>query len=359
MKQLPAQVQKMSDRADALIKEKREANKPTDKSVEEKPVEEVDGKIKNEPTVKEPEHRDDENLKAKKKKPPFEEDTVEAWKGRYNALQGKYDAEIKVFQNDANALASLKSHVKHLTQRIQEGDAALKQLQVELAQKDKEPTPKEVELPESVLSLLSAAEREHLDEEGIDNKSIEIFGKLIKELASRIKPDTTSQPGTIDLDELKREVAASKEIREAAFLKELDDNVPGWREVNDSLDFHEWLRQIIPYTNLRRNDALQGAHQNLDHLTAIKMFEEYINSLPTQPKEPEPKKLQINPEEHIEPASTVGTGEIKPDTKGPTFTRKEVTQFYKDFALGKYTKDEQERIEADIWKANKEGNITS
>jgi hypothetical protein len=336
--QLPAQVQRMSDKSDALIKEINEAGK----SEEEKAGKETIGKIEAEPTVKEPENQ----------KPPVKTDTEETWEQRYRALQGKYNKEIKEPRD------ALKMQVRNLTLRINEGDSELRRLQDELAQKENVPVQEKVKIPDSIMSLLSEEERSHMNEEGFDNKSMEIFGSLMSKVSSMNTPTTQTQ--SVDLEELKQEVAINKHNREATFWKELNNKktgVPDWEAINESVDFNDWLDEVIPYTKTTKRAALKIAERDLDYEEVIRMFNDFKGT--QHPKE-EPKKLHINPEEHIEPSSTVGHVEPTEDKpKGKIYTLTEVKKFYSDYTRGKYTAEQYAQISADIDKANQEGRITN
>jgi hypothetical protein len=345
---LPAPVQKIADATDAKIKEIEEAAKPD----KEKTVEETKDNIVVEPTVKEPEDQKD-------KKPPVKTDTDDSsedwkyWKHKYDVLQGKYNVEVKAVQDNEKERSSLKSTVRHLTRRVTEGDAEYKKLEALLEKEKTVNPPKKVEIPESVMSLLSEEERSHFEEEGIDNKSVEIFGKLVKDLISKIKPDNSQ---SVDLEEIKREVAVSKKNREADFINELEAEIVDWDEINNSVEFNDWLdNPVSPYVNVTRRSAIREAHQSLDHKTAIRMFKDFKE---TQVKKVEPEPLKINPDEQIEPKSTVG-GETKEQPQGRIYTRAEVKQFYTDRTRGKYSAEDAARIDADIVKASLEKRITN
>jgi hypothetical protein len=353
MAALPAPVQKIKDRTDALVEEMKKADKTEkDKAVKETKENIEPGPI---PTVKEPEHQEE-------KKPPVKTETEETWEHKYKVLQGKYNEEVKAIKDDVSKLTSLKSQVRTLTQRLNEEDAVIRGLRAKLEQKETTPppTPKKVEMPESVMSLLSDEERSHFEEEGIDNKSVEIIGKIVKDLVSRIQPDNSQ---SIDLEEIKKNAAvaanavvAIEKDREKVFLEKLSDAVIDWETINTSIDFNDWLDVSIPYMGITRRDAIKSAHQALDYKNVIKMFDDFLKM---QPKKAKPKPLKIDPEEHIEPTSTVAPPEPPVGKTSRIYTRQEITQFYQDYALGKFSKEEGASIDADIMKANRERRITN
>jgi hypothetical protein len=332
---LPAQVQEMSDQADNLIKEIGESDKTEKKAVEET------RKIEVKPTVKEPEDR----------KPPVKTET-EDWKHKYNVLQGKYNQEIKPLQDDVSLLTSLKSQVRVLTQQLNEGDAYNRELRAKLDEKKSPPpTPKKVEMPESVMSLLSDEDSSYLEEEAIEPKTMEIIGKLITKVLSINKPDNSQ---SIDVEEIKRDANTIRNTAEKTFRDKIEAGVSDVKVINESESFRAWIFELIPHTNITWNDSLQTAQDERDSQQVINIFNEFKRLHPPQAK---PQSLQINPEKHIVPTSTVGSGEPTAKPKGRTYTRQEITAFYNDAAMvaagnsSKYTKEEVKLIDADIIKA--------
>jgi hypothetical protein len=339
---LPAQVQEMSDKADALIASQN-TEKPEEKKTEEKPKEDV----KAVSSTNEPENQNQEGG-------PVKTDTAkeENWEHKYKVLQGKYNAEVKVLQDDVKLLSSLKAQVRALNQRIQQGDITVQELKDKLKQKEVSQASDKVEMPEDVLSLLTDDERSHFEEEGIDNKSIQIIGKLIKDLSSR------NQAPSVDLEEIKQSAQEIKANRVMTFWNNLRESVPGWETINQSEGFNDWLDYVIPYTSITRRSALQAAQDQLDHSNVIAMFDDFKKSQNSTTPEPKEDPL-LDPEKLIEPKSTVGAGEADPEPDKKTYTRDEVKRFYNDLALGKIPQEEADKIDRDIQKANKEGRITN
>jgi hypothetical protein len=347
MSPLPTQVQKLSDETDALVEEVKKAKKTDKKKAKEEVKEEVEVKTDSKPLAKEPEHREPE---AKEK----EEDWAH-WKHKYEVLQGRYNKDIEPIKDDVNALINLKSHVKHLNRRVQEGDALVRDLQAKLKEKESAPPPKKMEMPESVLSLLSDEDRSHFEEEGIDNKSIEIFGKLIQELTARNQP---SNYQSIDIEALRQEARLSKENRVNDFWEKVSDAVSDWAEINTSVDFLDWLDVPIPYTNITRQEALKSAGDVLDHKAVIDIFTDFKKG--RSAPEPKPKPLEVDLDEHLEPKSTVGSEEPKSTPGAKTYTVDEIVKFYDDVARRKITDQKEiDRIDADIIKAPSEGRVTN
>lgn len=337
---LPTQVQKLADKTDSQIKDIKEGAV--------KSVEETEDKAVVESIVEEPEHRE--------QKPPAKTDTEETWEQRYRALQGKYDHEIKAIQDDVNLLSSLKHQVRVLNQQLHEGDVVVRELKDKLEQKESVPTPEKAELPYSIASHLTKDERSHLEEEGIDEKSIEIIGRVITDKVSSIsKPDNAQ---SIDLEEIKKNAAVIKQNKVNTFWEKLSNKVngvPDWETVNSSDGFNDWLDNFIPYTTITRRYALKSAEKQLDHEKVIEIFNGFKKEHPQKPK---PEPLKINPEEHLDPAATVDTSGVK-EKQRTTYTKAEVKQFYVDCVLNKYSEEEKKSIDADILKASKEGRITN
>lgn len=341
MNNLPAQVQKMADKADELI---QKVNNPTVEPSREGKADELPKKE----AVKEPEHQITEPVKQD----PGEEN----WKHKYQVLQGKYNTEIKAIKDDVNLLTSLKSQVRTLTQQVQEGGALIRSLEEKLKEKEATaPVPAKVEVPESVLTLLTDEERIHFEEEGIDTKSLEIFGKLIRNLSSK----TQNPQSSVDLEEIKREVgdlkSNAKTNRVNTFWDEINKNVSDWEEINQSKEFNDWLDEVIPYTTITKRDAIRTAQEQLNYSKAIELFKDFKKHQANKLPDPEPEPL-LDPEKHIEPNNSA-VPVIQEPPAGKTYTLAEVKQFYADVAKGKIPADKATKMDADILKANQEGRI--
>ncbi len=342
-KNVPAQVQARSDEADRLLAEGSAEKKVEDLGGKDVVVTEDKGKKSPDVTV------------------VVVEDTVESLKHKLSVLQGKYNSEIKAIKDDVNLLNNLKNQVRVLNTQLQEANTKLEEanrvnrdLQAQINEKEKVV----VEDVTDPLSLLSAEDRQHLEEEGFVGKTLEILGKLVKGVAK--KPAGSS---TDELNKIKEEVRQEmhQEIRQdkvKMFWKELTEKVPDWEPINKSEAFNTWLDAVIPYSNQTLRDALGAAQERLDHETVIQMFNDFKNA---KPAETQTEEHIMRPEDQVEPDTSIGSKDhLGKDTpKGKIYTRAEVKSFYDGYTKGEWKGREKEwaAIDADIIKASAEGRI--
>ena len=323
---VPAQVQARADKADELLKQ----------ASSEKPAEGNPPK---------PEDRD--------VKPPAQE-TVEGLKQQLATLQGKYNAEIQTLKDDVNLLNNLKHQVRTLTGQLQEANGKLNEANGLIGDLQKQITEKAQPADDgkTVLSALSEEDQEYLRGEGFDEKIVGIIAKAL----SKKEPAASRQND--EVTQLKKDMEQQKV---KTFWKELADKVPDWEPINTSDAFNDWLDARLPYSDKSRRDALQGAQAVLDYTTAIQIFNDFKSANPAYANKP--PEHRIDPAKQIEPASSVvhqppADGQERP--AGKTYTRQEISAFYKDYALaaakGKITED-MKKTDADILLANKEGRI--
>jgi len=285
-------------------------------------------------------------------------ETVESLTHKLSVLQGKYNSEIVAIRDDVNLLTNLKNQVRQMTGqfrdasgKLNEANLFIQDLQKQITEKPADTGGDNAKLP---TTLLSAEDREHLATEGFDDRSIEIFGKMIKTLA----PERAVAPAITDeLEQIKRDV---QNDRENTFWTKLSLAVPDWESVNSGDQFNDWLDEVLPYSDKTKRDVLKAAQAQLDYRKVIQIFTDFKAANPgtTKPKKEEPK---YDPAKQIEPASSVTHTETPEGEKpqGKIYTREEVKQYYKEVATGKYKgKDvEAAKIDADIIKANLEGRI--
>jgi DNA repair exonuclease SbcCD ATPase subunit len=326
---VPAQVQARADKADELLKQASDSEKPAQADPPK------------------PEDRD--------AKPPAQE-TVEGLKQQLATLQGKYNAEIVALKEDVNILSDLKHSLKQRDRKIQD---LLGQLQDANGKLNEANTligdlQKRIAEPaddvKSVLSALSEEDQEYLRGEGFDEKIVGIIAKALQK----------KEPPRQNADEVARLRKDIEQQKIDTFWKELREKVPDWDSINASDAFLDWLDERLPYSSETRLTRLKAAQAISDYTTVIQMFNDFKSANPAKENKPEHR---IDPAKQIEPDSSVAhqpPADGKETPAGKTYTRKEIETFYKEFALasakGKAT-EEMKKIDADILLANHEGRI--
>lgn len=149
------------------------------------------------------------------------------------------------------------------------------------------------------------------------------------------------------------------------FFIRLDNEVPGWKELNRNTEFLDWLDLPDPFSGAIRKQLLDAAVQRNDATRAAAFFKGFISDeAATRPANIQPDPAaKLAPKVPLESlaapgrAKTVATEDVP--TEKPTFTRAEISQFYADVAAGKYRGHEAEksRIEAMIFEAGRERRV--
>ena len=334
---IPSQVQAQADIADQKLKGLSNLEQDPSKTAQPKPEDQP-----NQPLPK--------------------EETIDSLKQKLSVLQGKYDAEVKALKDDVNLLNTLKHNNRMLTAQVRDLTSLTtdlkKQVEERPAAKDSDSSAK---LPESFLSMISDEDREHLENEGFDQKTVDILGKLFTNKA-------LSQ-SSVDLEEIKKEVAIN---RHRSFWSELNSRVSDWETINGNAEnnipgdpaFFDFLDTKIPYSDKTRLDVLREAQGAMDHEKVIQVFLDFkaLKTPKAPPKAPDdPPKTILDPSKLIDPEGSVAGGDHmnEQQPQGKMYTRPEIKQIYDDYAKGVYRgrEDEFKKLDADIVRANAEGRI--
>jgi hypothetical protein len=349
MENLPPHIKKMQktvEAADAKFVEETnipgedEKKPPILVKTEEKPPEKP-------PVQVEKTQKKDEVKEVKtKKKQPFEEDTAEAWKARYYALKGKFDKEVPSLQtqvkNATKELVQVRSLIGDLQSKIDNQKKATQSIQ-----------PKKINIPDDLSKLLSEEDLSYLEEEGIGQKSVNIMGKLVSKFTEAKAQTAAPQQLTPELEDLKREVRDIRQTRVNEFEKKYTKAVPDWSEINTSNAFNfEFLPSQVPFAGITWHQALNDAQSELDADKVIAILKKFKEIHGKEEQVP----YQINPDELIEPSSTVHT-KVETEPHEKTWTLAEAQKVYDDYKNGKISEKEFAKLEAQIWKANEDGHI--
>jgi hypothetical protein len=147
---------------------------------------------------------------------------------------------------------------------------------------------------------------------------------------------------------------------EQMFWSELSAEVPDWREINAEQGFHNWLLEVDPLSGVARQSYLDNAQNQLDARRVAGFFKTWQSmnggSVAQSPRSVASSQLekQISPGRGRTSASSMTANEAK------AYNRTDVAKFFDDVRKGLYKGREQERdrIERDIFAAQREGRIT-
>lgn len=262
--------------------------------------------------------------------PQAQTQQVDVWEARYKTLQGLFNQQVP----------ELQRQVKDLTTRYQEAVAHLEKAAKPQEQVQQKPQ--------------------------VDPKDIDNFGADLVEMVQRVTASTlggvvAKVDGLMNgvqqrLAVLERELQGTSQTlahtAQESFMNQLDKAVPDWRKVNEDQRFLAWLGEVDPVLGDTRQAALSLAEKSLDAGRVVGIFRAFLNTLP--PVAQAKSKL----EKQVTPSSTASAA--PQSTEKPVLTQKQVSEFYKDVALGRYRgrESEQAKFEAVINLAMQENRIS-
>ena len=263
----------------------------------------------------------DQNADDEKHSQPDEPKRSESyWEHRFNVINGKYAAEVP----------ALRDEVKSLKSTVEQKDRQLTELQ-------QAPAPSG-----NPGGLTDAQIQAGKDEFGDD------FVSFVQQMIdSKATPADNSKVTELE-SKVRQFEEREQQKSQASFWSVLPELVPDWKAINDDPKFHAFLAQYDPQTGRQRQQELTTAQQALDADGVGAVF----NAFKTQQPAASQRKI---PDDQIDP-QTSRTNAAQPQGS-KYWTGPEIKQFYQDKTQGKYTADEAQRLEADIFRAQTEGRI--
>ncbi|MGP8291757.1 hypothetical protein ACT3OH_15945 [Vreelandella zhanjiangensis] len=244
------------------------------------------------------------------------------WQHRFQVLQGKYNGELPALRQENE---QLKQQIAEKDRRIQE-------------QEQKAPTTDNSGITDEQLA--------HFKQEY--GEDLVTFIERMAQPKSAIADAGNTQELQQRLDRLE---ADKQEDAEAHFWMNLEQAVPNYRQINSEAAFLQFLNQFDPQTGKQYQQALSDAQQSLDAKGVADVFKLYLN----QAAQNQPQKRAV-PDEQVEPRTTKAAP--TPQAQGgKLWTGAEISQFYRDKTAGRYAADEAQRLEADIFAAQREGRV--
>jgi hypothetical protein len=261
---------------------------------------------------------------------------VDTWEQRYKSLQGMFNAEVPRLTADNR---ELKAQV-----------AQLQELMSSMTSKSKEPVNQE--RPKYVT-----------DSDVADyGDSIEVMRRVFREETTALTEkiaELEDQNLSLRASVLPRveQMATAQATRaDQQFWDGLTAQVPDWMQVNANPDFQSWLLELDTMTGRTRQDFLVEAQSNLDANRVAYFFKAWAGGNGAA-AEQKPRKSSSELEAQIAPGRSRSGG--APTGGAKTYTPQDIQQFFKDVSHGVYKgrDEERNRIEADIFAAQREGRI--
>ncbi|MGE6778264.1 hypothetical protein ACQKFL_11555 [Vreelandella titanicae] len=251
------------------------------------------------------------------------------WQHRFQVLQGKYNGE----------LPALRKENEQLKQQVADKDRRIQELEKQ------SPAPDNSGITDDQLA--------HFKQE---------FGEDLVTFIERMTKQKDAAPETGNTKELQErldrleaeketEAAEKREDAEARFWVSLEQAVPNFRQVNSEPAFLQFLSKFDPQSGKQYQQALSEAQQSQSAEGVADIFKLYLSQ--ATPKAAEKRTV---PDEQVEPRTTKAAP--TPNSQGgKLWTGAEISQFYRDKTAGRYAADEAQRLEADIFAAQREGRV--
>ena len=335
---LPAQVQKQSEAVNKLYEELN--GKPEEAGVDSAEAAEETVGVDTADTAdsdggQAPAPRQEEQSAAGDK------DEEETYEQRWRSLQGMYNAEVP----------RLHAERRELTNRVQ-------QLEQLLASMTAKPSG-QAETPAEKL----------ITEQDIEDygDSIDVMRRVFREEAGALKQENAQlrqmlqqmQANVVPkVQQLSQRQAVSSE---QAFWAELQTAVPDWQGINTSREFQSWLLEVDPLTGVPRQTYLEDAQRNLDARRVVNFFTAWKGQAGV-PNARSTRTAQSASELEKQVAPGRGrSGGNKTAGEPKTYTQEDIKRFFTDVQKGKYKgkETERDRIERDIFAAQREGRIVT
>ena len=335
---LPAQVQKQSEAVNKLYEELN--GKPEEAGVDSAEAAEETVGVDTADTAdsdggQAPAPRQEEQSAAGDK------DEEETYEQRWRSLQGMYNAEVP----------RLHAERRELTNRVQQ----LEQLLASMTAKPSE----QAETPAEKL----------ITEQDIEDygDSIDVMRRVFREEAGALKQENAQlrqmlqqmQANVVPkVQQLSQRQAVSSE---QAFWAELQTAVPDWQDINTSQEFQSWLLEVDPLTGVPRQTYLEDAQRNLDARRVVNFFTAWKGQAGV-PNARSTRTAQSASELEKQVAPGRGrSGGNKTAGEPKTYTQEDIKRFFTDVQKGKYKgkETERDRIERDIFAAQREGRIVT
>ena len=266
----------------------------------------------------------------------------ETYAQKWRTLQGMYNAEVP----------RLHSQNRELNGRVQQ----MEQLLASLSQQSSQPaqqtqvqplvTENDVQEYGESIDVMRRVTREELYPVA---QKIAQLDQIIRSLQTSVVPQVQA-------------VAHRQAMTaEQQFWSDLSGAAPNWREINDDHAFQSWLLEIDPLTGISRQTYLEDAQRILDVRRVASFFQTW-NELTGKANVAQNTRRTATASElerQVAPGRSKNTG-TPANNNAKTYSPDDIKGFFNDVRSGKYRgrEAERDRIERDIFAAQRDGRIT-
>lgn len=261
---------------------------------------------------------------------------------RWRSLQGMYNADTTRLRSENNQLNQRVSQLEQLISSLGAPQQAQTPAQAAAA---KLITDQDVEDYGDSIDIMRKAAREELSSR---DRELAELRQMVLQMQTNVVPKVDSV--------VQRQALTA----ENQFWSELSAEVPDWREVNADQNFQSWLLEVDPLSGNNRQVYLDAAQGQLDSRRVAGFFKTWqsMNSGSVAQQTRNAAATQL--ERQIAPGRGRSSTSATTGSNDKTYSRADVAAFFDDVRKGVYRGKEQERdrIERDIFAAQRDGRIT-
>lgn len=268
-----------------------------------------------------------------------EEENSETYAQRWRSLQGSYNATVR--------------QKSELEQRVQQ----MEQLLATLSQSQQAASAQ----PEQETAPVRYVSEQEADEYG---ESIDVMRKVSREELVPVAQRLAQIEGLLQqmqatvVPQVQAVSQRQQMSAEQQFWSDLTSYVPDWRDINDNDDFQSWLLETDALTGASRQTYLEDAQRVLDAHRVSAFFRTWLESTGQAAVAQSTPKPAAELAKQVAPGRSRGAGAAA-SKQSKTYSPDDIKKFFDDVRSGKYKGREQERdrIERDIFAAQREGRI--
>jgi hypothetical protein len=345
---LPEQIRKQSEAVQELYKQLDDENKGTEQAQNEPNVESEPAQPPAETTTEtEIVAQSDGSTEQKPSDAKAEDDpNSETYAQKWKTLQGMYNAEVPRLHHQNREMQQRLQQMEQLLASISTQQPTQQPTQQSTQQAQKLVTEKDVEEYGESIDMMRKVTQEEL---GAVAQRIAQLENALRQVQSNVVPQVQA-------------VAHRQQMSsEQQFWSDLSTAVPNWKEVNDKEAFQSWLLEADPLTGITRQTYLEDAQRSLDAGRVANFFRAWLE-ITGQAVVAQPNRSTSSSEleKQVTPGRSKSSGAPSSNTS-KTYSPADITKFFNDVKQGKYKgrEAERDRIEKDIFAAQREGRIVA
>jgi len=264
----------------------------------------------------------------------------ETFEQRYRSLQGMYNAEVPRLHAEKRELSH---RVQQLEQLIASMNAAPAAPQTPV---QKLITEQDIEDYGDSIDVMRKVFREEMSSKDTEITELK---RLVRQMQGTVVPQ---------VHQLSQNYAVSNEQR---FWADLQTAVPDWQDINGDREFQAWLLEVDPLTGIPRQTYLDDAQRTMDARRVANFFTAWKGMTGRQDaRTTRGSQSATELERQVAPGKG-RSGGAKPQGEAKTYSSEDIKKFFSDVQKGKYKgrEAERDRIERDIFAAQREGRIVT